>query len=78
VDRLGGYGSSEQQSICRVAHFAVSKRIDKAKRLQYTLWTFCNQMQRSIQTLIFFVTFFSSKETFPERESLNAYKREIT
>jgi|GEM_PF-6172402 len=36
-DGLGGYGSSEQQSIGRVVRFALSKRIEKVKRLQYAL-----------------------------------------
>jgi len=36
-DGLGGYGSSEQQSICSDVHFAVSKRIEEAEWLQYAL-----------------------------------------
>jgi len=36
-DGLGGYGGSEQQSIGRIVHFALSKRIEEVKRLQYAL-----------------------------------------
>ncbi|GAA4791732.1 hypothetical protein GCM10023231_19580 [Olivibacter ginsenosidimutans] len=61
-DGLGGYGSSEQQSMGRIVHFALSKRIEEARRLQSAPWMLCKQMQRSIHSLDFLSPFVSRQK----------------
>jgi len=45
---LGGYRRNEQQSMLHHFHFAITKRIEEVKRLQYAPLMLCNQVQGSL------------------------------